>query len=126
MKHDSQTVAICRHLLFVEHEERDLVECDAYAPEPESPNYARHQALLAERVTLLAALAKAPQPRTCKGVRALAEVAMTFLDVERSPKTNRFAPEDIYEWVTLHALTSAAGRHEKIPLPEYLSDHWPA
>lgn len=125
MNSDAHTIEICRQLLFIEYEEAELVEYDPYAPEKGTPNYARHQTLLAERVTLLAALAKAPQPRTCKGVRALAEVAMTFLDVERSPKTNRFAPEDIYEWVTLHALTSAAGRHETIPLPEYLLDYWP-
>lgn len=125
MKTDTQVIAICEQLLFIEREEAALVEHDEYAPEKGSTNYVRYQALLAERSTLLAALAKAPQPRTLKGIRALAEVAMTFLDAERSPESHRFAPGDIYDWVNLHALTSAAGRREIIPLPEYLSDYWP-
>jgi hypothetical protein len=51
---------------------------------------------------------------------------MQLIDVQRIPENNLFAPEDFVEWITLHALTSAAGRRETIPLPEYLSDHWPA
>jgi hypothetical protein len=123
MKIDAQT--ICRQLLFVHREEEALVEHDPYAPEEGTPNHARHETLLAEEAALLAALAKV-QPRTRQGVRALAEVAMTFLDAERSPKDHRFAPEDIVQWVTFVALTNAAGRPEAIPLPKDLPVYWPA
>lgn len=126
MKTDAQVIDICRHFLFIEHEEARLVERDPYAPEEGTPNHARHQALLAERAALGYALSKATPPKTLKGIRALAEVAMTLIDVQRIPATNLFAPEDFVEWVTLSALTSAAGRREAIPLPEYLSNYWPA
>lgn len=119
---DAQT--ICQQLLFIRREEEELVQRDPYAPEEGTPNHARHQALLAEEATLLAALARV-QPRGLQDVRALAEVAMTFLDAARSPKNHRFAPEDIVEWVTLVALSCAAGRHETITLPEHLPVYWP-
>lgn len=125
MNSDAQTVAICQQLLFIRREEEELVQRDPYAPN-EGPNHARHQALLAEEATLLAALARAQPPRTFRGIKAVSQLAMIYLDAERSPKDHRFAPNDMVEWTTLFALASAAGRLEAIPLPEHLPVYWPA
>lgn len=126
MKTDAQVIDICRHLHFIEREEAELLEHDKYAPEEHSPNCARHRVLLAERAALLAALARAQPPRTRQGVQALAEVAMIYLDAERSPEDHRFAPEDIVQWLALIGLSCAAGRHETIKLPQNLPIYWPA
>ena len=126
MNTDTQVIDICRHLRFVEREEAELVEHDEYAPEEHSPNHTRHQELLAEEAMLLAALTKAAPPTTLKGIRGLAEVAMMLAEAAHTPEDKLFAPKDMVEWVTLRALTSAAGKPEAIPLPEQLPDFWPA
>lgn len=126
MKTGARTLAICRQMLFIHHEQEVLVERDPDAPEVWSPNHTRYETLAAEWATLADALTKAPAPRTLQGIKALAQVAMTLTDPERSPKDGNFAPEHIVEWVTLRTLTSAAGKPEAIPLPNYLPDYWPA
>jgi hypothetical protein len=125
MTRDAQTLAICRQLLFIQHEQEALVEHDEYAPEAESPNHERYKALLAERATLWRALTKASPPTTKRGIQALAELAwMTFPD--RTFEERLCDPGDFATWVALFALSSAAGKPEAIPLPDYLPDYWPA
>jgi hypothetical protein len=124
MKIDAQTLSICKALLFIHHEEEALVEHDPYAPEEGTPNHARHQALLAEWATLAEALTKAAPPTTLKGIRVLAEFAMTLAD--RTFEERLCEPKDFADWLTLFALTSAAGKPETIPLPDYLPAYWPA
>lgn len=128
MKHDARTIAVCEQLIFVHHEQKALVDLDPFAPNPDErgPNHQRYEALLAEEATLLAALTKAPAPRTLRGIKATAQVAMMFADAERSPKDGMFVPNDLVEWTTLFALTSAAGKPEAIPRPEMLPRYWPA
>ena len=123
MKTDAQTLAICRQLAFIHHEEEALVEHDPYAPN-EGPNHERHKALLAEWATLAEALSKAAPPTTLKGIRGLAEVAMMLAD--RTFEERLCEPKDFADWLTLFALTSAAGKPETIPLPDYLPAYWPA
>lgn len=123
MKTDAQTVAICRQLLFIHKEQETLIDRDPYAPEEGSPNQARHEALAAEYATLAAALTKAAPPKTRSGIRVLAELAMTLAD--RTAAERLCEPGDFADWVSLFALTSAAGKPEAIPLPVLLPDYWP-
>lgn len=124
MKTDAQTVAICEQLLFIQREREALVEHDPYAPEVWSPNHARHEALVAEYATLAEALTKAAAPTTRKGIRVLAELAMTL--AERNFEERLCEPGDFADWVWLFALSSAAKKPERIPLPEMLPRYWPA
>lgn len=124
MNSDAQTIAICEQLLFIQREQQALVERDPYAPEEGSPNHARHEALAAEYATLAEALTKAARPKTLKGIRMLAEVAMTL--AERTFEERLCEPGDFADWLTLFALTSAAGKPEAIPLPDTLPVYWPA
>ena len=128
MKTDARTIAVCEQLLFIHHEQEALIDLDPYAPNPDEtgPNHRRYEALLAEEATLLAALAKAPAPRTLRGIKATAQVAIMLVDAERSLKDGMFAPNDMVEWTTLFALSSAAGKPEAIPRPEMLPRYWPA
>lgn len=82
--------------------------------------------LLAERATLAAALATTAPPKTFKGIKALAQAAMTLVEAQRTPEDQLLHPEDIVEWMVLRALSSAAGKPEAIPLPALLPDYWPA
>ncbi len=120
---DAQTIDICRHLLFIHHEEEALVEQDPYAPD-RGPNHERHKALLAEYATLAAALTKAAPPSTTEGREVLAQLAMTL--VARDADGNIPRPDDFADWVMLSALSSAAGNPETIPLPNYLPRYWAA
>jgi hypothetical protein len=49
---------------------------------------------------------------------------MTFPD--RTFEERLCDPGDFATWLALFALSSAAGKPEAIPLPDYLSDYWPA
>jgi len=123
MKTDAQIRDICSQLLFVHHETEVLVDHDHDAPD-EGPNHERHKALLAEYATLAEALTKAAPPRTLKGIRGLAELAMTL--AVRTDEERLSDPKDFADWLWLFALTSAAGIPEAIPLPENLPVYWPA
>lgn len=113
---------ICRQLLFIVREEQALVDLDPYAPD-KGPNHERHRALLAEYAALAAALTKSAPPTTPDGTKALAQLALTYASRTFDGSLKR--PKDFARWLTLFALTSAAGNPQAIPLPEYLPNYWP-
>lgn len=118
---DACIINICEQLLFVRCEEEALVDLDPYAPNPDEkgPNRQRYEALTGEYLMLCNALSKVPRPKTLKGFRALAEVAMMLAD--RTFEEKLAEPEDFAGWLWLFTLSSVAGKPEQIPLPPY----WP-
>lgn len=113
---DDRLIGICRQMCAVEQEKAALAGRDQWAPDC-GPNHEQYEALEAQLAALGAGLTKAAPPTTLEGIRALAQLAMTFTVRTPEGALHHTESQSFADWVTLFALTSAAGKPETIPPP---------